>query len=248
MRKIEAWCSGLETRGTGSGVWKRRTNMTNILSAISRITNMRLDEHSASIAHEPSYPARRSPAPREKSWGCAGSLSSATIGTTLCMGGNKARKLEYLMADALARNADVVMTDGGPQSNHARLTAAAARKVGIERCILFLGGPGSTVSTENLLLDIVLGAEIRFMQDANVRQMEDAMKAEADSLRLQGKEPYIIPIGGSSPIGCLGYVQAMRELAEQIEDKDLLVFVAVGSAGTIAGCTLGLKLFLRERS
>lgn len=166
--------------------------------------------------------------------------------TTLAMGGNKARKLEYLIADALASQADVIMTDGGPQSNHARLTAAAARKAGIERCILYLGGPRFDRFHGNLLLDVVFGAEIRFIEDATVAQMEDAMNAEADSLRRAGAKPYVIPIGGSTGIGALGYVRAMRELAEQLgsEDQAPLVFVAVGSAGTIAGCRLGARLYL----
>lgn len=168
--------------------------------------------------------------------------------TTLAGGGNKVRKLEYLMADALSKGADVVMTDGGPQSNHARLTAAAARKLGVPRAILFLGGPRFDRFYGNLLLDVVLGAEIRFMEDATVRDMEEAMVREADALRGAGSTPYVIPIGGSSPIGVLGYVRAMRELAEQLgpEDRAPLVVVAVGSAGTISGCVLGLQLFLPE--
>lgn len=166
--------------------------------------------------------------------------------TTLALGGNKARKLEYLMADALAHQADVVMTDGGPQSNHARLTAAAARKVGIDRCILYLGGPRFDRFHGNLLLEVVLGAEIRFMEDATVAQMEDAMNAEAESLRGQGLRPYVIPIGGSTGLGALGYVRAMQELADQLgpDDRAPMVFVAVGSGGTIAGCRLGTLLFL----
>ncbi len=168
--------------------------------------------------------------------------------TTLGMGGNKARKLEFLMADALGQGCDVVLTDGGPQSNHARLTAAAACKVGIDRCILFLGGPGFERFDGNLLLDVVFGADIRFMLDATVQQMEDAMHAEAEKLRGEGRNPYVIPIGGSTPIGALGYVSAIRELSNQLsdEDKNPLIFVAVGSAGTIAGCSLGAKLFLPQ--
>jgi len=166
--------------------------------------------------------------------------------TTLTMGGNKARKLEYLMADALARSADVVMTSGGPQSNHARMTAGAARKVGIERCILFLGGPRFDKFDGNLLLDAILGAEIRFMEDATIKQMDNAMHAEAEKLHHEGLKSYIIPLGGSSPLGILGYVRAMRELAEQLpeEDKAPYIFVAVGSAGTVSGCALGVRLFL----
>jgi len=168
--------------------------------------------------------------------------------TTLALGGNKARKLEYLMADALAQGADVILTDGGPQSNHARMTAGAARKVGIERCILFLGGPRFDRFYGNLLLDVILGAEIRFMPDATVNDMEEAMRREADRLRSEGHKPYVIPIGGSTPLGILGYVQAMRELAEQLaeEDKAPYIFVAVGSAGTVSGSALGIRLFLPQ--
>jgi D-cysteine desulfhydrase family pyridoxal phosphate-dependent enzyme len=168
--------------------------------------------------------------------------------TTLGMGGNKVRKLEFLMADALGKGANVVMTDGGPQSNHARLTAAACRKLGVERCILFLGGPTFERFDGNLLLDVVLGAEIRFMPDATVQDMEDAMQVEAEKLTAEGQTPYVIPIGGSSPVGALGYVSAIRELAGQLseEDKAPLIFFAVGSAGTLAGCALGVKLFLPE--
>lgn len=168
--------------------------------------------------------------------------------TTLALGGNKVRKLEYLMADALSKGADVVLTDGGPQSNHARLTAAAANKCGIARSILFLGGPKFERFDGNLLLDIVLGAEIRFMEDATVKQMEHAMADEAEKLKQQGSNPYVIPIGGSTPLGALGYAQAIREIASQLgdEDKAPQIFVSVGSAGTIAGCALGVRLFLPD--
>lgn len=168
--------------------------------------------------------------------------------TDLGTGGNKVRKLEYLMADALNKGADIVMTDGGPQSNHARLTAAAARKLGVSRCILYLGGPRFDRFYGNLLLDVVLGAEIRFIEDATVRDMEDAMNEEADELRRKGHRPYVIPIGGSTPLGALGYVQGIRELASQLapEDRAPYIFVPVGSAGTLAGCALGIRLFLPQ--
>jgi D-cysteine desulfhydrase family pyridoxal phosphate-dependent enzyme len=168
--------------------------------------------------------------------------------TTLAGGGNKARKLEFLMADALNKKSDVVMTDGGTQSNHARMTAGAANKVGIDRCILFIGGPRFDRFYGNLLLDVVLGAEIRFMEDATVKEMEEAMEREASSLRSHGKKPYVIPMGGSTPLGALGYVDGMRELAGQLspEDKAPLIVMSVGSAGTLAGCILGARLFLPD--
>jgi D-cysteine desulfhydrase len=170
--------------------------------------------------------------------------------TTLTLGGNKARKLEYLMADALNKGCDVVLTDGGPQSNHARMTAGAARKVGIDRCILFLGGPRFEHFYGNLLLNLILGAEVKFMPDATVKDMEDAMQSEAERLKAEGYNPYVIPIGGSTSLGIVGYVRAMRELAEQLkeygEDNSPYIFVAVGSAGTISGCALGIRLFMPE--
>ncbi len=168
--------------------------------------------------------------------------------TTLATGGNKVRKLEFLIADALQKKSDVVLTDGGPQSNHARLTAAACAKAGIKDCVLILGGPRFDRFQGNLLLDIALGANIKFLEDATVRDMEDQMQVEAKKLRSAGRAPYIIPIGGSNPLGALGYVDCMRELADQLgpEDKAPLIFVAVGSAGTLAGCALGVRTFLPD--
>jgi D-cysteine desulfhydrase len=126
------------------------------------------------------------------------------------------------------------------------MTAGAVCKVGIADCILFIGGPRFDRFQGNLLLDVVFGAQIRFLEDATVKQMEDAMANEARSLRLHGRKPYVIPMGGSTPLGALGYVQGIRELADQLscEDKAPLIVMAVGSAGTLAGCILGTRLFL----
>ncbi|MBI2843899.1 MAG: D-cysteine desulfhydrase family protein [Armatimonadetes bacterium] len=164
--------------------------------------------------------------------------------TGLALGGNKVRKIEFLMADALEHKADVILTDGGPQSNHARQTAAAARLFGLE-CILHLGGPRFDRFEGNLLLDVILGAEIRFIPDATVGMMERAMVKAAEELRQAGRKPYVIPIGGSSPTGALGYVAAIRELAEQLgDDREPQIVHAVGSGGTLAGCLLGTRLYL----
>jgi D-cysteine desulfhydrase family pyridoxal phosphate-dependent enzyme len=168
--------------------------------------------------------------------------------TGLALGGNKARKLEYLMAEAMGQKADVVLTIGGPQSNHARMTAGAARKCGMES-VLFLGGlPEVGDMNGNLLLNTLFDADMRYSLTANVPQLQAAMEREAESLRQRGRTPYCIPVGGSTPVGALGYVNAVRELAGQLapRDKKCLIFAAVGSAGTIAGLQLGAKLFLPE--
>lgn len=165
--------------------------------------------------------------------------------TSLGSGGNKVRKLEFLMADALAKGADTIMTLGGIQSNHARLTAAAARKVGIPRVILVLGGPWDGLWQGNLMLNIVLGAEMKILKDAGVKEIIAEGDRISQELRKQGHTPYLIPMGGSCPTGALGYVFAMREIAEQLgSDADPLIVTAVGSGGTMAGCVLGTKLFL----
>jgi D-cysteine desulfhydrase family pyridoxal phosphate-dependent enzyme len=165
--------------------------------------------------------------------------------TGLALGGNKVRKLEFLMADALARGADTVITVGGPQSNHARLTAAAARKVGIKRCVLVVGGPEPECFEGNLVLDDILGAEIVWSETGTVRDLEYKMRSVAEKMADEGSVVYAIPLGGSTPIGALGYVNAMRELATQLpeDDRRPQIVVAVGSAGTIAGCALGIRLF-----
>lgn len=164
--------------------------------------------------------------------------------TGLGLGGNKVRKLEYLMAEALRQKCDIILTVGGPQSNHARLTAAAARIMGLDT-ILFLGGPCFEHFDGNLLLDILFDAEIRYLPDAGVKRIEEAMLRGAEELREMGRRPFVVPFGGSSPHGALGYASAMSELAEQLgDDNEPQIVVAVGSGGTISGVTLGTQMFL----
>ena len=168
--------------------------------------------------------------------------------TGLALGGNKARKLEYLLADARACDADVVFTTGGIQSNHARMTAAAACRLGMQS-VLFLCDAEPAPAQGNLLLDRLFGAEVRFIPGLTLLEMEQRMEAAAAELRERGRRPYIIPVGGSTPLGCLGYVRAVEELARQAEEQRLRVdamVVAAGSTGTLAGVMLGARLFLPE--
>lgn len=164
--------------------------------------------------------------------------------TGMGLGGNKVRKLEFMMADAVERNCDVVLTIGGPQSNHARLTAAAAAKLGMDS-ILFLGGPAVEKFDGNLLLDVLFEAEIRHVPDASVSELTQAMNSAAAELERSGRKPYVVPFGGSTPHGALGYTLAINELAGQLEeDFNPQIVVAAGSGGTLSGMMLGVSLFL----
>ncbi len=158
--------------------------------------------------------------------------------TGLATGGNKTRKLEFLVGEALAGRADVLVTGGAPQSNHARQTAAAAARCGL-RSVLVLKGEAPPVLTGNLLLDELLGAEIRWAGD---QDMNDALQETAEALWSQGGRPALIPYGGSNPVGASGYVAALEELMAQLEvvDQrvDTIVF-ASSSGGTQAGLVVG---------
>ena len=160
--------------------------------------------------------------------------------TGLATGGNKARKLEFLVADALEKGADTIITAGAVQSNHARQTAAAAARFGL-RCCLVLSEQSPNCWTGNLLLDELLGAEIRW---AGERDRAQAMEEVAEEIERVGRRPYIIPIGGSNPVGTAGYAMAMLELMAQLEVRgfqlDRVVFPS-GSGGTQAGLMVGAK-------
>jgi D-cysteine desulfhydrase len=164
--------------------------------------------------------------------------------TGLATGGNKARKLEYLLGEALQAKADSVITAGSTQSNHARQTAAAAAKCGLE-CHLALYAPKGKPPADpegNVLLDLLLGATIHWTEEhapyrEAIRQVEEGLKA-------QGKQPYVVPYGGSSQTGLMGYVTALRELASQVDitgKLDAVVF-ASSSGGTQAGLIVGSYL------
>ena len=166
--------------------------------------------------------------------------------TGLGTGGNKTRKLEFLVADAIDKKADVIITQGAVQSNHARQTAAAACKVGMECELIFekrvVDADDAYKHSGNVLLDRIFGANIREVDKGS--DMDAAMEALAEELRGQGKTPYIVPGGGSNPIGALGYIDCALELMSQANHDRIVidhVVHATGSAGTQAGLIVGLK-------
>jgi D-cysteine desulfhydrase len=158
--------------------------------------------------------------------------------TSLGGGGNKVRKLEHTAGAAVAEGADLLVTTGAAQSNHARATAAAACRLGL-RCLLVLAGSEPETATGNLTLDHLLGAEVHWAGDVDDRAL-DRLAAELARRRAAGgAHPYVVPFGGSGPVGALGYVDCAAELRRQAPDVRHVV-VAVGSGGTMAGLVAGL--------
>ena len=153
--------------------------------------------------------------------------------TGLGGGGNKIRKLEWTVGAAVAAGADTLVTTGAPQSNHARLTAAAGARLGLEVVLVFPGSPGSSRSG-NLVLDGLLGAQIAWGGDVDEPGLAEAADAVVAQLRADGAQPALIPFGGSSGIAAQGYVQCGRELRAQVPDLDTVV-VALGSGASMAG-------------
>lgn len=164
--------------------------------------------------------------------------------------GNKIRKLEYLLADALANGATAVITCGGLQSNHARATALVARELGLLPVLLLRttdpSAPPEPVG--NVLLDRLVGADVRLITPEQYRERAQLMADVASELSARGERPYIIPEGGSNAVGSFGYISFVEELAEQQhagdlpEELDVIAF-ACGSGGTAAGIGLGLTRF-----
>ena len=157
--------------------------------------------------------------------------------TGLAGGGNKARKLEYLCADAIARGCDTLVTGGGRQSNHVRMTAAAANRLGLA-CTVVLSGGEPSVPTGNVLLDELLGPDIVWAGDLDYYGTEAAITEACERLTADGRRPYAMPVGGASTIGALGYVDAVTELRDELPEVEVVV-VADGSGGTHAGLVAG---------
>ena len=164
--------------------------------------------------------------------------------TGFALGGNKVRKLEYVLAPQMLEGVTCLITAGGPQSNHCRVTAAFAARHGM-RCVLVTNHGPDGKATGNALLHRLLGAEIVLVDDRSERAIR--LQSVADELRAEGEEPLIVPIGASTPLGSLGYANAAIEFCEQLDAmndgcSETLVFSASSSGGTLAGLILGLAL------
>jgi D-cysteine desulfhydrase len=159
--------------------------------------------------------------------------------TGLAFGGNKTRKLEFLVAEAKSQGAKMLISAGAIQSNHCRQTAAAAARDGFD-CMLVLTGDVPSQASANYLLDELFNAKIVHVQDRADR--DRVLRETFDEAAAVGRKPYLVPYGGSSPTGALGYAFAVEELVEQGVEPDWIVF-ATSSGGTHAGLTLGTRVF-----
>ena len=164
--------------------------------------------------------------------------------TGLAFGGNKTRKLEYLLGDAISKNADMVLSTGAAQSNHCRQTAAAAARCGLD-CTLVLVGPEPEAPSANYFLDLLLGAKIVWTEK---KSRDLTLERTSQEAAASGSHPYLIPYGGSNALGAFAYYQAYQELMEQLPGDlpDWIVF-ASSSGGTQAGLFLASQVFKGPR-
>ena len=177
--------------------------------------------------------------------------------TSVGLGGNKVRKLEFLLADAQKQGATAVITTGGPQTNHGRITIAAAVKLGMKPALVAMGDEPVAL-TGNLLLDHIMGAEIYYvppLRDESLSaydkwkihmdNVENKVEEVAENFRKRGEKPYIIKLGGTSVLGTLGYLDASVEILSQLNAREIkadYLICGVGTGGTFAGLLLGMKL------
>lgn len=163
--------------------------------------------------------------------------------TAAALGGNKVRKLEFIIGRVLAEGYDTLIVPGGYQSNMARISAALANKVGLGVELVLGGMPGEAINKNgNLLLEHVLGAHITFVETEARWDFGDSLENLRDTLLARGRKPYLVPLGGSSPDGMASYIEAMHELNQQCHDRAIKpdrVFIAIGSGGTYSGLLLG---------
>jgi len=208
-----------------------------------------------SISHPPRLELARIPTPLKKlkrtgnRYGVKLYMKRDDL-TGACLSGNKIRKLEFVLADALSKKANAVLTCGGEQSNHARATAIAAAQLGLKcRLILRTGDPAHPPAPAgNILLDRLSGAEIVWITPEEYRKRDQIFEHQAAELREKGLRPYIIPEGASNEIGAWGYIRAVEELAADLADlpggieQPTTIIHAAGSGGTAAGLILGRLL------
>ena len=209
----------------------------------------------ASLPYPPRVPLARTPTPLEPL-----KRMSARLGVDLYvkrddltgveLTGNKVRKLEFVLADALQQKADIVLTCGGAQSNHSRATVVAAARLGLRsRLILRTPDPFNTPALEgNLLLDRLAGSDIVWITPEHYKRRDEVFAREADRLRRAGSKPYVIPEGASNALGAWGYIHGAAELKQDIKklprgsSRRTTIVHAAGSGGTTAGLILGTKL------
>ena len=163
--------------------------------------------------------------------------------TDLALGGDKPRKLEYELGKALAEGADIVVTTGSSQSNFARLLTAAARHLGLEAALVLAEGHHPTFQG-NLLLVRLLGARVRLVREDDIWNLDQGARELCDELRAEGRRPYLIPVSGTTPLACLGYVRAGIELAAQLQEGGVApaaIYCPFGTGGIVAGLLVGLN-------
>jgi len=207
--------------------------------------------HTMRLQYPDSIPLAQLPTPIEK----LTRLSEAWKGpdiyikrddlTGCAVSGNKIRKLEFSVAEAISQGADTLITCGGIQSNHARATAFAATKVGMRSFLVLRGDPPS-VSEGNLFLDRLVGSEFQFITKEEYETVDEIMSAVARRLEEKGRKPYIVPEGASNEIGYFGYIRAAEEISRQLKDQRLdidYIVTATGSGGTLGGLLLGKRFF-----
>ncbi|MFQ5914374.1 MAG: 1-aminocyclopropane-1-carboxylate deaminase/D-cysteine desulfhydrase [Nitrospinota bacterium] len=160
-------------------------------------------------------------------------------------GGNKIRKLEYLLRAAMDEGADTLVTCGGLQSNHARTTAILGRRLGLESVLVLRGNPADALEG-NYLLDRLVGAEVAYVNAEEYERRDEVLARVSNDLRARGRKPYVIPEGGSNALGAMGYVEMIGELKAQTQALGLSfdsILCPVGSGGTFAGILMGIALY-----
>ena len=200
------------------------------------------------LARYPRETFTRTPTPLDKLSRAGGELELSLYLkrddlTDLALGGDKPRKLEYEVANARAEGATVLVTCGSSQSNHARLTTAAARRVGLDASIV-MSRDEHTVVQGNLLTVYLMGADVRFFETEDHWDLEKHALNVCDELRAKGETPYYIPVSGSTPLSCLGYVRAGLELMDDIEERGLqpaAVYTPFGTGGIFTGTLTALR-------